>query len=146
MMGARVAAVCLLAGLPWTVVVSGGALTLVFPFGLVDPGSLHLTTTVDYTYAHTRGLPGYLLAWPVGAALYALAVGSVLGGALFGREDRRVTAALLVLAGGAHLFHALGLSQGLRTVALPAGTLACWAVVWWFDRAAFRCPVAPVRE
>lgn len=129
----RLLAVVLAGFLPWSLVFAGSELTLVFSFGLVDPRPLYLTDIVSYTFVYTRGLPQYLFAWPLGTGLYLLAVGSALSGDVFDREDRRVTAVLLVLVGLTQLSFAWGFSRQGRTVAVPLGTVACWTVVWWFD-------------
>ncbi|MEF8782417.1 MAG: TIGR04206 family protein [Haloarculaceae archaeon] len=137
-MNHRLAAIVAVGALPWSLVFAGQELTLVFAFGLVDPAPLYLTDIVTYTFVYTRGLPEYLFAWPVGTLLYALALGSTLSGHLFGREDRRVTAVLLVLVGLTQVSFALGLSRRANSVAFPLGLLLCVAVVWWFDWPAFR--------
>lgn len=132
-MNRRLAAIVAVGALPWSLVFAGEELTLVFAFGLVDPAPLYLTDVVTYTFVYTRGLPEFLFAWPVGTLLYALALGSALSGHLFGREDRRVTAVLLVLVGLTQVSFALGLSRRANTVAFPLALLLCVAVVWWFD-------------
>lgn len=132
-MNRRLAAILAVAVVPWTVVFAGSALTFVFPFGLVDPQTVHLTDIVSYVTVYTRGLPLFLQSWPIGVGVYLLAVASAASGALFDREDRRVTALLLVLVGLTQLSVAWGFTRQLNTVAVPVGTVACWLVVWWFD-------------
>lgn len=143
-MGSRRRFVAVLAAgvLPWSVVVAGSELTLVFSFGLVDPAPAHLTDVVSYTFLHTRGLPEFLFAWPAGVLLYAVALASAVSGAVFGREDRRVTAALLVLVGLTQVTFAWGFTRRAGTVAFPLGTVTCWTVVWWFDWPALRDSLA----
>ena len=137
-MNDRLAAIAVLGTLPWSFVVAGGELTLVFAFGLIDPVPLYVTDVLTYTFVYTRGLPEFLLAWPVGVLLYVLGLWSALSGGLLGREDRRVTALVLVFVGLTQASLAWGLSRRPGTVALPVGTLACWTVVWWFDRDTLR--------
>ena len=133
----------LLAGLvPWTVLVAGPSVTVVFSFGLVTPAPLHLTDTLSYVFVHTRTLPRFLAAWPVGALCYLLALASALAGAVLDREDRRLTAGLLALAGLSQLLLAWGLSRRAGTLAIPVGTLACWGVVWWFEWPVLRARIA----
>jgi uncharacterized protein (TIGR04206 family) len=135
---ARLGAILALAVLPWSLVFANGELTLVFTFGLVDPRPLYLTDLITFVTVRTGGLPQFLLSWPIGVGIYLLAVASAASGVLFGREDRRVTAALLVLVGLTQLSMAWGFSRRIGTVALPLGTLLSWAVVWWFDWPALR--------
>ena len=123
---------------PWTLVFAGTELTLVFSLGLVDPLPLYLTDVATYTFVYTRGLPEFLFAWPVGVLLYLLALGSALSGHLLGREDRRVTAVLLVIVGLTQVSFAWGFSRRAGTVAVPVGAILCWTVVWWFDWPTFR--------
>jgi uncharacterized protein (TIGR04206 family) len=123
---------------PWSVVLAGSELTLVFSFGLVDPVPLHVTDVVRYAFVYTRGLPEFLFAWPVGTALYLVALASALSGYVFDREDRRVTAVVLVLVAVTQVSFARGFSQQPGRVALPLGALLCVAVVWWFDWPALR--------
>jgi len=64
--------------------------------------------------------------WPTGAFLFACALVSAAFG-LVGREDRRVTAGLLVMAGGASFLHAAGLAiYNDRLAVLPLGPLLVW--------------------
>ncbi len=42
---------------PWTVLVAPGGTTFVFPWGLVNPTTLHVTTLPDYLFVLTSGLP-----------------------------------------------------------------------------------------
>jgi len=112
---------------PWTVL---GAGDFVFAWGLATVDPLHVTTLPDYLFVYTAGLPARLLAWPIAVLLYLLAVASAVLGTT-GREDRRVTGGLLVLAGASHLRFSLGLSRpGL--LAVPTGTVLLWTAAWWF--------------
>jgi len=141
----RLCAVLGLGVVPWSFVDAGGVVTVVFSFGFLNFDPLQLEDVVSFVTVDTVGLPQFLLAWPVGVGIYGLAVGSALSGAVFGREDRRVTALLLVLVGLTQLRMALGFSARLDTYAVPVGTVLCLAVVWWFDWPAIRESVSPVR-
>ncbi|WP_225334637.1 TIGR04206 family protein [Halomicrobium urmianum] len=137
----RLAALAAVGLLPWSLVVSGGEATLVFAFGLVDPDPFSLTTLYHYVFAYTRGLPEYLLAWPVGVCLYLGALASAAVGHLTGREDHRITAGLLVLAGLTQLSFAWGFSRQPGRYAVPVGAVALFAVVWWYEWPALRAIV-----
>ncbi|QZY00534.1 TIGR04206 family protein [Halobaculum rubrum] len=91
---------------------------------------------------YARTLPGYLalsgspllVPWVVAAACWLLAVASASLG-LVDREDLRVTAGLLVLAGAVNASVAVRFGlQPLRT-GYPVGTLVLWAVAAWRYRA-----------
>ena len=139
-MNRRLGAILALAFLPWTVAVAG-AVPFAFPFALVDPNTGAVTTIVTYYVAYTTSLPQYLQAWGIGVALYLLAAGSATSGVVFGVEDRRLTAGLLVLAGLTQLSLAPGFSRQPGRFAVPLGTVLCFAVVWWFDWPALRAVV-----
>ena len=141
----RLVAILALFVVPWSFVDAGGLVTLVFPFGFVNVDPLHLEDIVSFVTVDTNGLPQFLLAWPVGVSIYLLAVASALSGVAFGREDRRVTALLLVLVGLTQLRMALGFSARLDTYAVPLGTVFCLAVVWWFDWPAIRESLLPAQ-
>ena len=132
-MNRRLAAILALGAVPWSLVLAGSELTVIFSFGLVDPQPFYFTDLYTYVTAYTRGLPQFLRAWPIGTGIYALAVASALSGVLFDREDRRVTALLLVLVGLTQLSFAWGFTRRSYTVALPVGTVVAWTIVWWFD-------------
>ncbi len=126
----RLLAVVVFGVVPWTIL-SGGVFTLIFPFGLVNTTPLHLTTLLDYLRL-TGGfaaLPEFLRAWPTSVLLYSGALASAVGGVL-GREDRRVTGGLLVLAGITHLGLAVGFLRTGR-LALPLGPFLAFALAWW---------------
>jgi len=139
-MNRRLGAILALAVLPWTVAVAG-TVTFVFPFALVDPNTGAVTTIITYYVVYTTSLPQYLQAWGIGVALYLLAAGSATSGVVFGVEDRRLTAGLLVLAGLTQLSLAHGFSRQPGRFAVPLGTVLCFAVVWWFDWPALRAAV-----
>ena len=115
--------------LPWSVVSTPNGLSLVFAWGLVNPVPLAVTNLYDYLFVYTRGLPPRLVAWPASVFLYAGALASVLSGRYLGREDRRVTVALLFLAGLQHAWFALGTSRG-GVVVIPLGTALLWTAAW----------------
>jgi uncharacterized protein (TIGR04206 family) len=104
--------------------------TLVFAWGLHTPGGGSLTTVYHYLFLYTAGLPEYILAWPAAVGLYLVAVASALAGDALNREDRRLTAGVLVLAGLAILELARGFSYQPGRFAVPVGTLFLWGVAW----------------
>ena len=132
-MNRRLAAIVALGFVPWTLVFAGNELTLVFSFALVDPQPLYVTDLYTYLTLYTEGLPRFLQSWPIGTGIYLLALASALSGVLFDREDRRVTALLLVLIGLTQLSFAWGFTRRSLSVALPVGTVLAWTIVWWFD-------------
>lgn len=139
-MNRRLAAILALAVVPWTVAVAG-TVTFVFPFALVDPNTGAVTTITDYYFVYTSALPPYLRAWGIGVCLYLGAVASAVSGVVFDREDRRLTAGLLVLAGLTQVSLAHGFSRQPTRFAIPLGTVLCFAVAWWFDWPAIRATV-----
>lgn len=125
----RLAVLVALAAVPWTVILAGGRPTLVFPFGLLDAGSMRLVLLHDL-FARGGGLPRTPGLLPASVLLYLGALASATAG-LAGREDRRVTGGLLVLAGLAHLGVAFSLRHRPRYVAVPAGPVLLLAAAWW---------------
>ncbi|ESS09273.1 MAG: hypothetical protein A07HN63_00966 [uncultured archaeon A07HN63] len=70
--------------------------------------------------------------WPLGFGFYAGAVASAASGVVFEREDVRVTAGLLALAGIDSVVVWWGLlGRGTRG-AIPVGVVAIGVVLWWF--------------
>ena len=76
-------------------------------------------------------LPASIRAWPLAIGFHLLSAASAVAGAALGREDRRVTGGLLVLAAAATLWVAAGLGVrfGVGATAgwfsvLPAGAVA----------------------
>ena len=130
----RLAVLCLLSVLPWTVTVYPEGTGLVFPWGLLSPSPAFGVVPIhDYYLTHTyaSALPPYLLAWGVSTAAYALAVASAAAGTVVAREDRRVTAALLLVAAVAHLRFTLGTDYaGITSV--PLGPAVLVTTAWWF--------------
>lgn len=147
----RVVALLAVGLLPWVVVVSRGEVGLVLAWGLADPATADVTTLPAYVRL-TGGLAvsRYLLAWPVATLLYLAAVASAVAGVAVGREDRRVTAGLLVLVGAVLVPVAAGVGRQAGVVAAPVGTAVCWAAAWvgWRDglRALAGSDAPPVRE
>lgn len=124
----RLLATLLVGVLPWSVVLTT-QVSLVFAFGLVNPQPLHLTTVWDYLFVHTRGLPQFLLAWPISALLYLGGVAST-GLAYVGHEDWRVTAGLFAFAGASQLWVAWGFTHRLATAAIPVGAGLLFLLAW----------------
>jgi uncharacterized protein (TIGR04206 family) len=119
--------------LPWSLqVFAAGDATFLFAWGLVNTNPLSVTTLFDFLFVYTRGLPEYILAWPLSVAFYAAAVASAVVGWRVDREDPRVTGGLLVLAGIAQLRLAWGFSLQPGRIAWPIGTVALLAVAWWY--------------
>ena len=117
---------CLPLVLPWSVQSFGaGDPTVRFVWGLLTTGPPALTTLDRLLLVHTAGLPEYILAWPLAAGLYALAVGAAGLGVAAGREDPRVTGALFVLAALADLTVVGGVSVQPTRTAYPVGATLC---------------------
>jgi uncharacterized protein (TIGR04206 family) len=127
---ARLAVLLALLAIPWSVqtFAGGRAPTFVFVWGLVNADPLSVTFIWDFLFRYTRGLPEYILAWPLSVACYLAAFASALAGR---RENPQVTAGLLAAAGIAQLSLARGFAVQPGRTAWPLGTLACWLVAWW---------------
>ncbi|SFF97477.1 TIGR04206 family protein [Halopelagius inordinatus] len=126
-----VLAVLSLLAVPWSVqTFPGGDETLLFAWGLLNTAPVGVTTLFEFLFVYTRGLPDFIVSWPVSVACYAGAVASAVVGWRRGREDPRVTGGLLVLAGVAQLSLASGFSAQPGRTAWPLGTLALWTVAW----------------
>ncbi|KAB1196864.1 MULTISPECIES: TIGR04206 family protein [Haloferax] len=136
----RLVLVLVVGVVPWSVqTFSTGATTLLFAWGLLTPSPLSITTITDFFFRYTAGLPDYILVWPVGVVCYVVAVASALSGTIFGREDVRITAAGLALAGVTQLEVARGFSVQPGRTAWPLGTVVLWAVagfVYWSHKEA----------
>jgi uncharacterized protein (TIGR04206 family) len=131
--------------LPWSVLsyggVTEGSTTLLFAWGLFDPATAQVTGIHTYL-TYTRGLPDWLLAWPVGAGALVGALASAAVGYARGRDSdshrghrqrtERVTASLLALVGVAVLSLSWGFSGQLGRTGFPLGTAVAWAVGGWF--------------
>jgi uncharacterized protein (TIGR04206 family) len=127
----RFVVVAMLGLLPWTVLVIGSELTLVFPAGLVNTNPLQFVSTYDYFVRYTEGLPSFIQSWRTGVILYLLALASALSGVVW-REDPRITALSLVGAALTQVEVFLGFNRRLGSVALPIGTVVILAAVWWY--------------
>jgi uncharacterized protein (TIGR04206 family) len=114
---------------PWSVqVFTGRDATLLFAWGLVNTNPYTLVTLPEFLFVYTRGLPGFILAWPLSVGLYALAAGSAVVGWRFRRADPRVTAGLLVCAAVLQVQLAWGFSVQPNRVAWPVGSIVLVAV------------------
>ncbi|WP_254543904.1 TIGR04206 family protein [Halomarina pelagica] len=119
----RLALVLLLGAFPWTVLVYDGGVEAFFAVGFVNTTAWRFVTLLDYlAVAPVASLPGRLLAWPVSAALWAAALASAAL-ALTPREDRRVTAGALALAGVNQAWFALGFWTRANQLAVPIGAV-----------------------
>lgn len=127
----RLAAVALLGLLPWTVLIIGSELTLVFPAGLVNTNPLQFISIYDYFVRFTAGVPSFIGAWRTGVLLYFLALASALSGAVW-REDPRITALALVGAALSQVGVFVGFNRRLGSLAVPLGTVVILATVWWY--------------
>ena len=132
---AALVAVCGLAVVPWVGIQnSGGDLTFMMSWGLVNTNPWHTLWLVDYLGA-TQGfdtLPWSLQVWPIALGLYAGAVVSAASGVVVDREDPRITAGLLVLSAVGSLFVWQGLVSRGVSGAVPVGAIVTVIVVWWF--------------
>jgi len=132
----RLLVLVLAAALPWTVVaIAGRGMTTVFAFGLVD-----LNPAVDPTtrvlplpdlLRYGGGLPRNPELLPASVVLYLAALASAAAGPV-GREDTRLTAGLLVLAGVTHLGVAHAFLHRPGYTAVPLGAVVLVALAWWF--------------
>jgi uncharacterized protein (TIGR04206 family) len=116
--------------LPWTVVPTGGAVSLVFPWGLVSAWPLPTVTVPLWRYLATltAGLPAYLRAWPISTVLYACALAST-SPLVRPPVDDDGTAVLLAFAGLAHLGVSVGIWRSGR-FAIPLGTVVLWSLAF----------------
>jgi len=133
----RLGAVVVAGLVPWTVLLVGRDLTLVFSFGLVNTDPLALVTAYDYFVRFTEGLPRFIEAWGTGILLYLLALASAVAGVVW-REDPRLTAFALAAAGLSQVSVSLGFTRRLGSTAFPLGTVVLLAVVWWYYWPALR--------
>lgn len=127
----RLAVVVLLGLFPWTVLIIGSELTLVFPAGLVNTNPLQFVSIYDFFVRFTAGLPSFIDSWRTGVLLYSVALASALSGVVW-REDPRITALALVGAALSQVGVFLGFNRRLGYVALPVGTVVILAAVWWY--------------
>jgi uncharacterized protein (TIGR04206 family) len=129
----RLGALLVVGAAPWLIVPYPGSFDLVFAWGLVGTRNVHFVSLYDYLFVYTlgpTGLPNHLLAWPLGTLFYlgALANASL---SIVGREDRRITAVLLVLAAAMSLRMWWGLST-VGSTTVPLGAALLLVTAWWF--------------
>ncbi|QAU12130.1 TIGR04206 family protein [Halorubrum sp. BOL3-1] len=132
-----------LLAVPMAVVPGDGDATLVSLWGFVTLGGDGVAGVGGYpVWAYfldqprpLTALPPSIRAWPLAVGFHLTAAVSATSGAAFGREDRRVTGGLLVLAAAASLWVAAGLGVrfGVGATAgwlavLPAGAVATFIV------------------
>jgi uncharacterized protein (TIGR04206 family) len=121
-----------LLAIPWSVqVFTDGDATFLFAWGLLNTNPITVTTLPDFLFVYTRGLPEYILAWPLSVLLYALALASAVGGWRTGREDPRVTVGLLTVAAVAQFRLAWGFSVQPGRIAWPIASAAFLVVAGW---------------
>ncbi|MFU1780736.1 TIGR04206 family protein [Haloarcula japonica] len=133
----RLIAVVVAGLVPWTVVLIGAELTLVFSFGLFNTNPPELLSVYSYFVRFTETLPQFIESWGSGVLLYAFALTSAIGGVTW-REDVRLTALALTGAGLTQFPVFLGFNRRLNYVAVPVGSLVLLAVVWWYYLPAIR--------
>lgn len=143
---ARVGWILVLAllAVPMAVIPAGGEFTVVSLWGFLNAAAsgsgvgLGGYPVWSYFLDQSRpfaALPASIRAWPLAVGFHVLAAASAVAGATLGREDRRVTGGLLVLAAAASLWVSVGLAtrfgvgttSGFLTV-LPVGAVATLAV------------------
>jgi uncharacterized protein (TIGR04206 family) len=137
----RLIAVVVAGLVPWTVVLIGKELTLVFSFGLFNTNPPELLSVYSYFIRFTSALPQFIESWGSGVLLYAFALASAVAGVVW-REDVRVTALALAGAGLTQLPVFLGFNRRLNYVAVPVGSLVLLIVVWWYYLPAIRADTA----
>ncbi|MFO8113902.1 MAG: TIGR04206 family protein [Halorubrum sp.] len=136
------ALVLVLLAVPMAVIPAAGDLTVVTLWGFLNAGAsgsgLGGYPVWSYFLDQSRpfaSLPASIRAWPLAVGFHLLAAASAVAGVAFGREDRRLTGGLLVLAAAASLWVSVGLAtrfgvgttSGLLTV-IPVGAAATLAV------------------
>jgi uncharacterized protein (TIGR04206 family) len=126
----RVVAAVLLAGLlPWSVqTFAGGEVFLRFAWGGVsfEPA---FTVQLLWSYPVFAG-PPILLQWATASSCWLLALASAVAGRVR-REDPRLTAGLLVLAGVANGLVAVEFGVQPTRTGSPTGTAAVFLVAGW---------------
>jgi uncharacterized protein (TIGR04206 family) len=130
----RLLAHLLLGVSPWVLVVWPTGAYAVSALFWVDVAPLGITTLPGFLAASGGPLPAHLLAWPVATLCYLGALASALAGR-WDREDRRLTAGLLALAGVALVRFVGGVSVQRAITAFPLGSgllLAAAAAEYWF--------------
>jgi len=133
----RLIAVIVAGLVPWTVVLIGTELTLVFSFGLFNTNPPELLSVYSYFVRFTGRLPQFIESWGSGVLLYAVALTSAIVGVVW-REDVRITALALAGTGLTQFPVFLGFNSRLNYVAVPVGSLVLLGVVWWYYLPAIR--------
>jgi uncharacterized protein (TIGR04206 family) len=133
----RLVAVVVAGLVPWTAVLVGAELTLVFSFGLFNTNPPELLSVYSYFVRFTGSLPQFIESWGSGVLLYAFALASAALGVVW-REDVRLTALALAGAGLTQIPVFLGFNRRLNYVAVPVGSVVVLAVVWWYYLPAIR--------
>jgi uncharacterized protein (TIGR04206 family) len=138
------ALVLALLAVPMAVISTGGDVTIVSLWGFLNTAASGSEAGIGgypvwaYFLDQSRpfaALPASVRAWPLAIGFHLLAAASAAAGVALGREDRRVTGGLLVLAAAASLWVSVGLAtrfgvgttSGLLTV-LPVGAIGSVAV------------------
>jgi uncharacterized protein (TIGR04206 family) len=129
--GRRLGVIAALAFVPWTVISIYGEWTLVFPFGFFNTNPPQLVDLYTMLFVAGGGLPRNPELLPLSVLFFAVAVASAAAG-LLGREDPRLTAGMLVLAGIAHLGVAYSVSHRIHYTPVPLGALLLFVVAWWY--------------
>ena len=111
--------------LPWAVVTWPSGYYLVVATGWSVRGLSGFRAIPWILASGSVGAPA-VTPWLVGVLLYALALASAAL-ALAGREDRRLTAGLLALAGVSVLLFAVRASGQRGILAVPVGVATLWA-------------------
>jgi len=137
----RLIAVVVAGLVPWTVVLIGAELTLVFSFGLFNTNPPELLSVYSYFVRFTGVLPQFIESWGSGVLLYAFALASAVAGVVW-REDVRLTALALAGAGLSQIPVVLGFNRRLNYVAVPVGSIVLLAVAWWYYLPAIRADTA----
>ena len=129
--------------LPWTAILIGSELTLLFPFGVFNsnpPVLTDLLTLLGYGWRLPRN-PQLLVS---SYSFYALAVGSATIGVLRpALEPVRLTAGLGLLAALTHLAIVPSVAYRLAWTPFPVGSVVLLGVLWWFYGEALARLVAP---
>jgi len=127
----RLVAVVAAGLLPWTVLLIGDELTMLFTFGLFNTNPPQLVSIVDYFFRYTDALPSFIESWGTGVLLYLLSLASAISGVVW-REDHRITALALAGAALSQIGVAVGFSRRIGSLALPLGTVVMLGVAWWY--------------
>jgi uncharacterized protein (TIGR04206 family) len=129
--GRRLGVVLALAFVPWTVISIYGEWTLVFLFGFFNTNPPQLVDIYTMLFVAGGGLPRNPELLPLSVLFFGVALVSAAAG-LVDREDPRLTAGMLVLAGIAHLGVAYSVSHRIYYTPVPFGALLTFVVAWWY--------------